>query len=66
MEFYVLIGGEAGQGAYSIELEVTEMLSRLNYHFFATKNYMSRVRGGHNFHMVRVADHPVSALSGEK
>lgn len=66
MEFYVLIGGEAGQGAYSIELEVTEKLSRLNYHFFATKNYMSRVRGGHNFHMVRVADHPVSALSGEK
>ncbi len=66
MDFYVLIGGEAGQGAYSIELELTEMLSRLNYHFFATKNYMSRVRGGHNFHMVRVADHPVSALSGEK
>ena len=66
MEFHLLIGGEAGQGAYSIELELTEMLSRLNYHFFAMKNYMSRVRGGHNFHMIRVADHPVSALSGEK
>lgn len=66
MEMNVLIGGEAGQGAFSVELELTETLSRLNYHFFATKNYMSRVRGGHNFHMVRIADHPVHALDGGK
>jgi len=65
MEFNVVIGGEAGQGAFSVEVEVTEILSRLNYHFFATKNYMSRVRGGHNFHMIRIADHPVHALSGK-
>jgi len=64
MEFNVLVGGEAGQGAFSVELELTEMLTRLNYHFFATKNYMSRVRGGHNFHMIRIADHPVHALRG--
>jgi 2-oxoglutarate/2-oxoacid ferredoxin oxidoreductase subunit alpha len=64
MEFDVLIGGEAGQGMFSVELELSELLSRLGYHFFATKNYMSRIRGGHNFHMVRVADRPVHALSG--
>ena len=64
MEFNVLIGGEAGQGMFSVELELTEILSRLGYHFFATKNYMSRIRGGHNFHMIRVADRPVHALSG--
>ncbi len=64
MEFNVVIAGEAGQGAFSVELELTETLSRLNYHFFATKNYMSRVRGGHNFHMIRIADHPVHALKG--
>ncbi|MBN1661995.1 MAG: 2-oxoacid:acceptor oxidoreductase subunit alpha [Deltaproteobacteria bacterium] len=64
MEFNVLIGGEAGQGAFSVELELTEILTRLNYYFFATKNYMSRVRGGHNFHMIRIADHPVHALRG--
>ncbi|MGE5799495.1 MAG: 2-oxoacid:acceptor oxidoreductase subunit alpha, partial [Syntrophaceae bacterium] len=29
------------------------------------KNYMSRIRGGHNYHMVRVADRPVHALSGK-
>ena len=66
MEMNIVIAGEAGQGAFSVELELTETLSRLNYHFFATKNYMSRVRGGHNFHMIRIADHPVHALRGGK
>ena len=66
MEFNVLIGGEAGQGAFSVELELTETLIKLNYHFFATKRYMSRIRGGHNFHMVRIADRPVHALNGGK
>jgi 2-oxoglutarate ferredoxin oxidoreductase subunit alpha len=66
MEFNVVIGGEAGQGAFSVELELTEILSELNYYFFATKNYMSRIRGGHNFHMIRIADVPVHALSGQK
>ena len=64
MEFNVLIGGEAGQGLMSIEIQLAENLSSLNCHFFATKNYMSRIRGGHNFHMFRIADHPVNALSG--
>lgn len=64
MEFNVLVGGEAGQGMFSVEIELSEMLSRLGYHFFATKNYMSRIRGGHNFHMIRVADKPVHALGG--
>lgn len=65
MECNVLIGGEAGQGMFSVELELSEILSRLGYPFFATKNYMSRIRGGHNYHMVRVADRPVHALSGK-
>ena len=64
MEFNVLIGGEAGQGMFSVEMELSELLSRLRYHFFATKNYMSRIRGGHNFHMIRIADQPVHAFGG--
>ena len=38
MEFNVVIGGEAGQGLFSVEIGLTEILSRLNYYFFATKN----------------------------
>ncbi len=63
-EFNLLIGGEAGQGLMSIENLLAEKLSGLNFYFFATKNYMSRIRGGHNFHMFRVADRLVNALSG--
>ena len=66
MEFNVLIGGEAGQGLFSVELGLTDILSRLNYYFFATKNYMSRIRGGHNFHMIRISEGPVHALRGGK
>jgi 2-oxoglutarate/2-oxoacid ferredoxin oxidoreductase subunit alpha len=66
MEFNVVIGGEAGQGLFSVELKLTDILSRLNYYFFASKNYMSRIRGGHNFHMIRISETPVHALSGGK
>jgi 2-oxoglutarate/2-oxoacid ferredoxin oxidoreductase subunit alpha len=65
MEFNFKIAGEAGHGLLTIELGLSEILARLGYHFFATKNYMSRIRGGHNFHMIRVADEPVHALRGD-
>jgi 2-oxoglutarate ferredoxin oxidoreductase subunit alpha len=65
MECNLLVGGEAGQGLASIENELITLLARLNYCFFATKNYMSRIRGGHNFHMFRISDQPVHALSGK-
>ena len=65
MECNILIGGEAGQGIASIENELNSLLARLNYCYFSTKNYMSRIRGGHNFHMFRISDEPVHALSGK-
>jgi len=65
MECNLLVGGQAGQGLASIENRLTDLLFRLGYHFFATKFYMSRIRGGHNEHLFRVAEKPVHALSGE-
>ncbi len=64
MTFNLKIAGEAGHGLLTIELGLAEILARAGYYFFATKNYMSRIRGGHNFHMIRVADEPVHALRG--
>lgn len=64
MEYNLLIGGEAGQGVASIENELNALLARLHFFYFTTKNYMSRIRGGHNFHMFRISDRPVYALSG--
>ena len=64
MEFNLKIAGEAGHGLLTIELGLSKILARLGYHFFATKNYMSRIRGGHNFHMIRISDQAVHALGG--
>jgi 2-oxoglutarate ferredoxin oxidoreductase subunit alpha len=65
MECNILVGGQAGQGLASIENELTDLLFRLGYNFFATKFYMSRIRGGHNEHLFRIAERPVHASSGE-
>jgi 2-oxoglutarate ferredoxin oxidoreductase subunit alpha len=57
----IVISGEAGQGIQSIESMLTAFAKRSNYHVFATKEYMSRVRGGCNSTEIRIASKPVSA-----
>ena len=56
----VLCGG-AGQGIQTVEQLLTRMLKLSGYHVFATKEYMSRVRGGSNSTQIRISDHPVQA-----
>ncbi len=56
----VLCGG-AGQGIQTVEQLLSPMLKRSGYHVFATKEYMSRVRGGSNSTQIRVSDHPIQA-----
>lgn len=59
----VLIGGRAGDGINSAGAVVAWLFSRLGYHVFVSTDYPSLIRGGHNFTMVRAADHPVGAYS---
>jgi len=59
----IVIAGAAGQGVQTVELLLTRMLKLCGYHFFATKEYMSRVRGGSNSTEIRVASRRVSAYS---
>ena len=66
MEFNLLMGEQAGQALAPIENQLAELLNGLGYTFFATRNYMSRIRGGHNYHMFRISENPVNALSGGK
>lgn len=56
----VLCGG-AGQGIQTVEQLLTRMLKQSGYYVFATKEYMSRVRGGSNSTQIRVSDQPVQA-----
>ncbi len=58
----IVVGGQAGQGIQSIEFILTRVLKRSGFHVLATKEYMSRIRGGSNTITLRVADRPVSAL----
>jgi 2-oxoglutarate ferredoxin oxidoreductase subunit alpha len=57
----IVIGGEAGQGIQTIEYLLTKLLKMEGYHIFATKEYMSRIRGGSNSSEIRVSSKRVSA-----
>jgi 2-oxoglutarate ferredoxin oxidoreductase subunit alpha len=57
----IVLSGEAGQGIQSIETLLTTLLKMSGYNIFATKEYMSRVRGGVNSTEIRVSSKKVSA-----
>ena len=51
----IVLCGEAGQGVQSVERILVHVLKRSHFHVFATKEYMSRVRGGSNSTEIRVS-----------
>jgi 2-oxoglutarate/2-oxoacid ferredoxin oxidoreductase subunit alpha len=57
----LVLAGEAGQGIQTIETMLTLLAKRASYHVFATKEYMSRIRGGCNSTEIRISSAPVSA-----
>jgi len=59
------IGGEAGQGMQTIGYVLSKTFARGGFYLFANQDYMSRIRGGHNFFQIRVKEEPVYALSEE-
>jgi len=61
LDYTLRIGGEAGQGLQTIGGALAKIFSRTGYHVFTHQDYMSRVRGGHNYYQVRFSDRKVSA-----
>lgn len=57
----ILITGQAGQGIQTVETLLADLFMESGYHVFATKEYMSRVRGGSNSIQLRIASRPVRA-----
>ena len=57
----IVLCGQAGMGIQTVEGILTGMLKLAGYNVFATKEYMSRVRGGNNSTEIRVGSKPVSA-----
>ncbi|MHC4242634.1 MAG: 2-oxoacid:acceptor oxidoreductase subunit alpha [Planctomycetota bacterium] len=57
----IVLCGQAGQGIQTVEYLLTRIFKLAGYNVFATKEYMSRVRGGINSTEIRVSSGPVCA-----
>ena len=62
-DFGIRIGGDAGQGIEFVGAALSRVLARSGLHVFASQDYRSRIRGGHNFYHVRAAMRPVHAAA---
>ena len=51
--YNILIGGAAGQGIDTLGILIGKILCRKGYFIHSYKDYMSRIRGGHNFTQIR-------------
>ncbi len=60
MDINIVVAGEAGQGLKTVDQIIGKSLHRLGFSVFSSKNYMSRIRGGHNFMQIRFGDEKVA------
>lgn len=65
MDYTIRIGGEAGQGLQSVGGALARVFARSGFHVFTHQDYMSRIRGGHNFYQVRFSKDAVRASRGK-
>ena len=54
MDLTVRIAGEAGQGVLTTGVLLVRAFAAMGLNVFATRSYMSRVRGGLNWYDVRI------------
>lgn len=57
----IVLCGQAGQGIQTVEYLLTRIFKLAGYNVFATKEYMSRIRGGTNSTEMRISSGPVRA-----
>lgn len=61
--YQLLIGGAAGQGIETSVSIFQKILKDSGYSVFTVRDFMSRVRGGHNFSLVRFGTEPILSHS---
>ncbi|MDO8548859.1 MAG: 2-oxoacid:acceptor oxidoreductase subunit alpha, partial [Ignavibacteria bacterium] len=61
MNYNILIGGAAGQGVETLSAVFERLLKRQGFKIFTIRDYMSRIRGGHNFIQVRFGNENFSS-----
>ncbi|MFZ5801402.1 MAG: 2-oxoacid:acceptor oxidoreductase subunit alpha [Candidatus Omnitrophota bacterium] len=60
-ELNIRITGEAGQGIQTVGEALCRVFKRRGFYLFAHQDYMSRIRGGNNFFLIRVSSQPLFA-----
>jgi len=65
MDYNILIGGAAGQGVETLSSVFEKVLQRNGFKVFSIRDYMSRVRGGHNFVQIRFGDQELFSHADE-
>lgn len=59
MEFTILFGGKAGQGANILSNLLGQALINNGYYVFISRDYQSLIRGGHNFNVLTFSEKPI-------
>ena len=57
--YNLLIGGAAGQGIDTTAANFGKNAEKMGHFVLTVRDVMSRVRGGHNFSLIRFGDTPV-------
>ena len=65
MEYNILIGGSAGQGLDTLSDFLERSIKKFGFYVFSNKDYMSRVRGGHNFIQIRFGENKIYSHKNE-
>lgn len=65
MDYTILVGGAAGQGIDTVVSLLERTIKRNGYYVFTYKDFMSMVRGGHNFMQIRFSDKPIGTYTDE-
>ena len=55
------VGGKAGTGLVTATDIIATVAMNLGYHVFSSKDYASQIRGGHNYHTIRISKEDVNA-----
>lgn len=63
-ELTIMLAGEAGAGVQSTEAILASVMKKARYNVFATKEYMSRVRGGTNSTTMRISGNRIQNQFG--
>lgn len=63
--YNILVGGAAGQGIDTTVANLEVLLKKAGYYVFTIRDFMSRVRGGHNFCMIRFGNEIITSHSNQ-